>query len=87
MIAAVHAGEMVIPSRGGVADEFRNFMSGGGFDTPRRSLGLAFVHAVAVSADLLLVENIVGTRYNRLALRARRLARRRARPQRAWFPA
>ena len=32
MIAAVHQGEMVIPSRGGVADEFRNFMSGGGFD-------------------------------------------------------
>jgi hypothetical protein len=32
MIAAVHAGEMVIPSRGGVADEFRSFMSGGGFD-------------------------------------------------------
>ena len=32
MIAAVHQGEMVIPSRGGVADEFRSFMSGGGFD-------------------------------------------------------
>ena len=32
MIAAVHAGEMVIPSRGGVADEFRSFLSGGGFD-------------------------------------------------------
>ena len=32
MIAAVHAGEMVIPSRGGVADEFRGFLSGGGFD-------------------------------------------------------
>ncbi len=32
MIAAVHRGEMVIPSRGGVADEFRTFMSGGGFD-------------------------------------------------------
>jgi phage-related protein len=32
MIAAVHRGEMVIPSRGGVADEFRNFMSDGGFN-------------------------------------------------------
>ena len=32
MIAAVHQGEMVIPSRGGVADEFRSFMSSGGFD-------------------------------------------------------
>jgi len=32
MIAAVHAGEMVIPSRGGVADEFRSFMSEGGFN-------------------------------------------------------
>ena len=32
MIAAVHQGEMVIPSRGGVADEFRSFMSSGGFN-------------------------------------------------------
>jgi hypothetical protein len=31
MLAGVHAGEMVIPQRGGIADEFRNFMSGGGF--------------------------------------------------------
>ena len=31
MIAGVHAGEMVIPQRGGVADEFRGFMSNGGF--------------------------------------------------------
>jgi hypothetical protein len=36
MIAAVHQGEMVIPSRGGVADEFRSFMSGGGFDRASR---------------------------------------------------
>lgn len=32
MIAGVHAGEMIIPQRGGVADEFRAFMAGGGFD-------------------------------------------------------
>jgi hypothetical protein len=30
-IAAIHAGEMIVPSRGGVADEFRSFMSNGGF--------------------------------------------------------
>ena len=32
MIAGLHRGEMVIPSRGGVADEFRSFMSEGGFN-------------------------------------------------------
>ena len=31
MLAGVHAGEMIVPSRGGVADEFRNFMNAGGF--------------------------------------------------------
>ena len=31
MIAGLHRGEMVVPSRGGIADEFRSFMSGGGF--------------------------------------------------------
>ena len=31
MMAGVHAGEMIIPQRGGVADEFRSFMSAGGF--------------------------------------------------------
>lgn len=30
-VAGLHAGEMVIPQRGGVADEFRAFMSNGGF--------------------------------------------------------
>ena len=29
--AAVHAGEVIIPSRGGLADEFRSIMSNGGF--------------------------------------------------------
>lgn len=32
MIAGIHQGEMIIPQRGGIADEFRSFMSGGGFD-------------------------------------------------------
>jgi hypothetical protein len=31
MIAGIHAGEMIVPQRGGVADEFRSFMAGGGF--------------------------------------------------------
>ena len=39
MLAGVHAGEMVIPQRGGVADEFRNFMSGGGFSGAAGSSG------------------------------------------------
>ena len=30
-LAAIHQGEMVIPSRGGIADEFRDFMGNGGF--------------------------------------------------------
>ncbi len=30
MLAGVHAGEMIVPQRGGIADEFRNFMSAGG---------------------------------------------------------
>ena len=34
MIAAVHQGEMIIPSRGGVADEFRAFLGGAGFGRP-----------------------------------------------------
>jgi hypothetical protein len=34
-IAGVHAGEMIIPQRGGVADEFRSFMGGGGFGGSR----------------------------------------------------
>ena len=34
MIAAVHQGEMIIPSRGGIADEFRGFLGGAGFGRP-----------------------------------------------------
>ncbi|HYA73056.1 MAG TPA: hypothetical protein VEF36_07835, partial [Roseiarcus sp.] len=31
MIAGIHAGEMIVPQRGGLADEFRAFAAGGGF--------------------------------------------------------
>jgi hypothetical protein len=30
MLAGIHQGEMIVPARGGVADEFRSFMAGGG---------------------------------------------------------
>ena len=31
MVAGIHAGEMIIPQRGGIASEFRSFMAAGGF--------------------------------------------------------
>jgi hypothetical protein len=31
MTASIHAGELIVPSRGGIASEFRDFMSNGGF--------------------------------------------------------
>jgi len=46
MIAGVHAGEMIIPQRGGIADEFRSFMAGGGFDGA--SAGAAAQGSVAI---------------------------------------
>jgi hypothetical protein len=30
MIAGVHAGEMIVPSQGGIADQFRGFLGGNG---------------------------------------------------------
>ena len=39
MIAGVHRGEMIIPSRGGIADEFRTFISAGGLNPQAGATG------------------------------------------------
>ena len=51
MIAAVHQGEMIIPSRGGVADEFRGFLGGAGFGHPTAGASVQQPGARAVSVN------------------------------------
>ena len=44
MITGIHAGEMVVPQRGGIADEFRSFMATGGFSGQGDGGGDVHVH-------------------------------------------
>ena len=51
MIAAVHQGEMIIPSRGGIADEFRGFLGGAGFGRPTAGASVQQPGTRAVSVN------------------------------------